>query len=62
MASRKDFVKTAQILAAVRSDAERAFLIQEFIGVYGEQNPRFNAKKFTDYINKLREEVLAGVK
>lgn len=60
MASRKDFVKTAVILAAVRNDAERAFLIQEFIGVYGEQNPRFNAKKFTDYIAKLRSELIGA--
>jgi len=53
MLTRKDFIKFAEIAAAEKDPAKRRVLIVAFVRTGKASNPRFNIKKFVDYVEQL---------
>ncbi len=46
MASRKDFIATAEIVARISNRETRLTVARDFAAVYCEGNPRFDFDKF----------------
>ena len=55
MLTRKDFIKLAKLAAAQKDPTVRQMMIETFIEIGKESNPRFNTQKFTDFVSKLTE-------
>lgn len=53
MLTRKDFIKFAEIAAAETDPEKRRVLIVAFVRTGKASNPRFNIKKFVDYVEQL---------
>jgi hypothetical protein len=52
MMTKKDFVRFAEDLAKVNDDMVRKTLIQRDIKLLKETNPRFDEKRFEEYVEK----------
>jgi len=50
--TRKDFIAQGKILRTVRSDSIRKRLTEEQIKLFKRSNPRFDVKRFRDFVNK----------
>ena len=48
MMTKKDFVQFAELVRTTPGLSENALFMSNLIGVLGESNPRFDAKRFTE--------------
>lgn len=51
--TKKDFIKFAENLAHIEDDVARKELVQSNIDFLKQTNPRFDANRFEDYVEKL---------
>ena len=54
MMTRKDYVEVAKILNTFENDGnlDTGFLLDSFIELFKKDNPRFDAKRFTEAVNE----------
>lgn len=50
--TKKDFIAQAKILQSVRSDSVRNRLTDEQVKLFKKSNPRFDSKRFRDFVEK----------
>ena len=49
---KKDFIAQAKVLRTIRSDSIRRRLTAEQIKLFKRSNPRFDSKRFKDFVEK----------
>lgn len=56
MTSRKDFQRAANLVGQIRDDMTRATAATCFIAFFSNDNPRFDAQRFVDWVGEVHAE------
>lgn len=51
MTTKKTFIATAKMIAAMTNRKEAKKMVENFAAIYSKQNPRFDFKRFYDACN-----------